>query len=107
MEKRFKLTCMLLIAMVMLVLGGCSSISDQDQERVRTTQETAVKYLAKKYGIETEFTYYKISPPDFAHTVGHTGHIKGQEEEEVFVLVNYDNMQIESVSVPEGIKEIE
>ncbi|MGN7358711.1 MULTISPECIES: hypothetical protein [unclassified Paenibacillus] len=109
MGKRVVLTGMLLLGVMgvmLLILGGCNSMSDQDKERVRVTEDVGTRYFADKYGIKVEFTYYKVTPKGLAHTVGHTGHIQGKEDQEVFILVNYDNLAVEAATVPEGVQAI-
>ncbi|SMF91544.1 hypothetical protein SAMN05661091_5491 [Paenibacillus uliginis N3/975] len=103
MRKRSLFTYLLLIGMILLILGGCNRMTDEEKETLRLTQEAAEAYFHEKYGVEVEFTKHKISPPDLAHTVGFNGHIKDNEEEKVFILVNYDDYTIEAASVPEDL----
>ena len=78
-------------------------MTDEEKQTVQLSQEAAAKYFDEKYGVEVEFTKHKISPPDLAHTVGLNGHIKDEKEEEIFILVNYDDFTIEAATVPEGL----
>lgn len=103
MGKRSLFTYLLFAGLILLILGGCKQVTDQEEQTVQLSQEAAAKYFDEKYGIEVEFTKHTVSPSDLAHTVGLNGHIKDKKEEEVFILVNYDDFTIEAATVPEGL----
>lgn len=106
----------LIISMLLLMylISGCSneaeldlkSISPEEREIILKAQETGRIYFEEKYNADIEYTKYKFTPTSLASTVGLNGHVKGNPEQEIFLLINYETYVIDTASVPQELEEI-
>ncbi|KQY84116.1 hypothetical protein ASD24_10030 [Paenibacillus sp. Root52] len=100
MRKPFILFVILIISS--LLLGACAS--EEKKAIVSSAEKFAANYISEKYGETVRFTEYKFSPPDLDKSLGLHGYIEGNKEQKVFVLVKYDPLSIETLSLPEEIR---
>ncbi|OAX50835.1 hypothetical protein [Paenibacillus sp. AD87] len=84
------------------VLSGC--MSGEQRDILQKAEETSLTYFKENYGIDVEFTNHKFIPADLSQTVSLTGYVKGDKDQEVFAMVDYDSYEVRTGSVPDHIK---
>ncbi len=86
----------------LIVLSGC--MSNEQKEIVKKAEEASLAYFKENYGIDVDFTNHKFIPADLSHTVSLTGYVKGNKDQEIFAMVDYDTYEVKTGSVPDHIK---
>lgn len=99
MRKPFFLFVILIISS--LLLSACAT--EEEKAIVSSAEKFAANYILEKYGEAVRFTEYRFSPPDLSKSLGLHGYIEGDKKKKVFILVNYDPLSVETLSLPEGI----
>ena len=99
LRKPFFLFVILIISS--LLLGACAS--EEEKTIVSSAEKFAANYILEKYGVTVHFTEYKFSPRDLSKSLGLHGYIEGDKKKKVFVMVNYDPLSVETLSLPDGI----
>ncbi|MDN4604905.1 hypothetical protein ACX12E_23200 [Paenibacillus vandeheii] len=89
-------------SLTFIVLSGC--MSSEQKDILQKAEKVSLTYFKENYGIDVEFTNHKFIPADLSHTVSLTGHVKGNKDQEVFAMVDYDTYEIRTGSVPDNIK---
>ncbi|MFC9706670.1 DUF1433 domain-containing protein [Paenibacillus sp. NPDC056933] len=79
-------------------------MSNEKKEIIQKAQVASLDYFKETYGIDVEFTDHKFIPADLSHTVSLTGYVKGNKDQEIFAMVDYDTYEVKTGSVPEEIK---
>ncbi|OPG95536.1 hypothetical protein B2I21_26060 [Chryseobacterium mucoviscidosis] len=79
-------------------------MSNEKKEIIQKAQVASQTYFKEKYGIDVEFTDHKFIPADLSHTVSLTGYVKGNKDQEIFTMVDYDTYEVKTGSVPDEIK---
>ncbi|MDQ0087475.1 hypothetical protein J2T12_000869 [Paenibacillus anaericanus] len=74
----------------------------KNDEIIKKATEIGVAYFEENYNTEVEFTEFNVMPPWIERTVGINGHIKGREDQSVFLLINYNTYEVVNGVVPEG-----
>ena len=82
------------------------SLRPEERKVILQAQETGRAYLKEKYNTEIEYTKFKFTPSSLASTVGLNGHIKGNPEQEIFLLINYETYEVDTASVPTELEEL-
>ncbi|WP_413375605.1 hypothetical protein [Paenibacillus taichungensis] len=77
-------------------------MSTQEKVILADAEQFAHKYIFDNYGLDVDFTEHKFTPVDLDKSVGIHGHVKGDDDQKVFVLVKYDPLKVETLSLPEG-----
>lgn len=99
MRKPFFLFVIIIISS--LLLGAFAS--EEEKKIVSSAEKFAANYVLEKHGVTVRFTDYRFSPPDLSKSLGLHGYIEGDKKKKVFVFVNYDPLNIQTLSLPEGI----
>ncbi len=93
--------------LILIILGGCGlNKTNSDKEEIkRKAEQVGIEYFKKNYDADVVFTEYKVMPSYIDNTVGIYGHIKGESEQSIFLMLNYRNFEVIDGIVPEGFLE--
>ncbi|WP_336764507.1 hypothetical protein [Paenibacillus sp. USHLN196] len=79
------------------------SDSHENTQAINKAKEAGKTHLKEKYDLNVEFTRQKLNPPDLGTDVGLYGHLAEDKDTEVFLLINYETLEVITVGVPEEI----
>lgn len=88
-----------------IILSGC--MSGEQKNILQKAEEASLMYFKEKYGIDVEFTDHKFIPADLSHTVSLIGYVKGNKDQEIFTIVDYDTYEVKTGSVPDEIQPLQ
>ncbi|WP_336783372.1 hypothetical protein [Paenibacillus illinoisensis] len=77
--------------------------SHENTQVINKAIEAGITHFKEKYGLNVEFTRHKLNPPDLGTDVGLYGHLVEDKDTEVFLLINYETLEVVTVGVPEEI----
>ncbi|MDQ0087473.1 hypothetical protein J2T12_000867 [Paenibacillus anaericanus] len=96
----------LVVTALILLFGGCSIKSNNsdtnNDEIIKKATEIGITYFKEQYNVEVEFTEFNVRPPWIERRVGLNGHIKGKEDQSVYLLIDYNTYEVVNGVVPEG-----
>ncbi|WP_160036415.1 hypothetical protein [Paenibacillus sp. An7] len=81
------------------------SDSHEDTQAVTKAMEAGKTYFKEKYDLNVEFTHHKFNPPDLGTDVGLYGHLTDDTNTEVFILMNYETLEVLTAGVPKELIE--
>lgn len=91
----------LVILILLFFIGGCSSMSTSEKQRiVETATPISVQYIKKYYNADFIVTSHDIDAPYIHPRLYLYGYIKGHEDEHVTVSYDYDKQEVFSVQGP-------
>lgn len=105
MIRKDKSLNVLILVCFVLILGGCSFLSDsrENTQAINKAIDAGKTHFKEKYDLNVEFTRHKLNPPDLGTDVGLYGHIAEDKDTEVFLLINYETLVVVTVGLPEEI----
>ncbi|WP_152532788.1 MULTISPECIES: hypothetical protein [unclassified Paenibacillus] len=95
----------LIFVCFVLIMACCSFVSDsrENTQAINKAIEAGETHFKEKYNLNFEFTRHKLNPPDLGTDVGLYGHLTEDKDTEVFLLINYETLEVVTVGVPEEI----
>lgn len=79
------------------------SDSREEAPAINKAMNAGKMYFKEKYDLNVEFTRHKFNPPDLGTDIGLYGYLKGDKDTEVFLLINYETLEVVTVGVPEEL----
>ena len=79
------------------------SYSREDAQAINKAMNAGKTYFKEKYDLNVEFTRHKFNPPDLGTDVGLYGHLTEDPDTEVFLLINYETLEVVTAGVPEEL----
>ncbi|MGD0032701.1 hypothetical protein SLT67_15160 [Paenibacillus illinoisensis] len=76
------------------------SDSREEAQAINKAMNAGEMYFKEKYDLNVEFTRHKFNPPDLGTDIGLYGYLKGDTDTEVFLLINYETLEVVTVGVP-------
>ncbi|MEF2968551.1 hypothetical protein V3851_22270 [Paenibacillus sp. M1] len=79
--------------------------ADEQEEIIRKAEQVGIQYFKENYNVDVVFTKFDIDAPHVSSDVAMYGHIKGEEDQEILLLVSYRTYEVTSGLYPEGFFE--
>ncbi|MDQ0087474.1 hypothetical protein J2T12_000868 [Paenibacillus anaericanus] len=79
-----------------------SDSNKNEAEIIEKVREFGVNYFKERYDADVEFTEFNVRPPHIDRSVGMQGHIVGDEEQHIYLLVNYVTYEVIMGTAPVG-----
>lgn len=98
---RIKLIMASILLILTFAMGGCSSMSTADQQKiVETATPISTEYIKQYYNAEFVITSHDVDDPSIHSRLYLYGYVKGHEDERITVSYNYDTQEVLSVEGP-------
>ncbi|MEF2968552.1 hypothetical protein V3851_22275 [Paenibacillus sp. M1] len=93
--------------LILMLLGGCGlSKSSQEKELIRSkAKAVGIEYFKQNYNVDIVITEVKVMPSYIDITVGVYGHIKGEKDQHVFLMLERPNYDVIDGVLFEGFSE--
>ncbi|MEW4429892.1 hypothetical protein AB1I68_20715 [Paenibacillus pabuli] len=79
------------------------SDSREEAQAINKAMNAGKMYFKEEYDLNVEFTRHKFNPPDLGTDIGLYGYLKGDTDTEVFLLINYETLEVVTVGVPKEL----
>ncbi|PAF30976.1 hypothetical protein [Paenibacillus sp. 7516] len=79
------------------------SDSREEAQAINKAMNAGKMYFKEKYDLNVEFTRHKFNPPDLGTDIGLYGYLKGDTDTEVFLLINYETLEVVTMGVPKEL----